>query len=80
MGNEEASKKGMTIKELIEHFYDSGIFHIRLFTNYAEHIGDFKSDSIGLKEYMNYKIKVWSFGTNERSLTLYLEEENEKCK
>lgn len=70
----------MTIRELIEHFYDSGIFHMRLFTNYAEHIGDFKTDSIGLKEYMNYKIVYWYFGKSDRSLDLFIKEENEECK
>ena len=77
---EQESKKGMTIDELIERFYDSGTFILRLFTIHAEHIGDFKSDSIGLKEYMNHKIKLWSFGANERILILYLKEENEECK
>jgi len=70
----------MTIKELIEHFFDVGIFNLRLFTNKAEHIGDFRSDSIGLKEYMNYKIELWSFSVHKRGLVLYLKEENKECK
>jgi hypothetical protein len=67
----------MTIDELIDCFFNTGNFNLSLFTNEAEHIGDFKSDSIGLKEYMNHKIKIWNFGVHEKSLILYLEEEND---
>lgn len=71
----------MTIKELIEHFYDSGIFHMRLFTSTTvEHIGDFKNDSIGINMYMNRKIVYWRFGKSDRSLDLFVKEENEECK
>lgn len=70
----------MTIKELIEQFYDSGIFYMGLFTSTAEHIGDFKSDSIGINMYLNRKIACWCFGKSDRSLVLFIKEENEECK
>lgn len=70
----------MTIKELIERFYDSDIFILRLFTDNAEHIGDFKNDSIGINVYMNYKIVYWRFTISETGLILYIKEENEECK
>ena len=66
----------MTIRQLIESYFDFGDFELILMTkenDKLKNIGTFKTDSIGIKSYLDYKIEKWCFNdNNERALVLFV--------